>query len=394
MLFKLLRLYVQESWNSRSLGYLALMFLLTAFLLGSLPEAGNGGQSEFFQPVSVSVVDEDQSLISFTLVDQFADISLIDQIYLDDLDTARRRLDGNEILLILVIPAGFYEQTVQGQERSGLSVYLNENMPSEATVFVRLLKNISGSVEVVQASLYAFQDALRPLAADTHDLSDKANAAGVDLVFKLIGRKSIVRVNEETKLSTSRYVVSALACLLAMLTALLVLLQVQQERRSGLHERLLLAGVPWWQLMLAKQLIGLIWLAAGFAPLLAVLFRYYPDARRWPVILAIILLYWTASAFCLILGYLGRTSETLLMGAWLGILALLLLGGCIYPLQLLPGWLQPVSALSPARWSFALIYADLSGQGTSLPAALALAGMVLLLSAGSWLACRRARPAV
>ena len=28
MLFKLLRLYVQESWNSRSLGYLALMFLL------------------------------------------------------------------------------------------------------------------------------------------------------------------------------------------------------------------------------------------------------------------------------------------------------------------------------------------------------------------------------
>jgi ABC-2 type transport system permease protein len=391
MVFKLLRLYVRETWNSRTLAWLVLMLALTVLIGSGLP--GNpANQSGFYQPVSLSVVDEDESLISYTLIDQFSGLSLVRNIYVEDLAAARKRLDTGEILLILVIPPGFYEQTTQGLERSSLTVYLNESMPAEATVFVRLLNNASGGIEAIQAALFAFQDELRLLIADPDQLFKTADAAAVDLAFKLVGRKSILKVNEEAKLDTTRYIISALASLLAMLTALLILLQVQQERRSGLHERLLLANIRWWQLLLAKQLVGLVWLAAGFAPLLAVLFRQYPSIEEWPILSAIILLYWVTSALCLILGYLGRTNETLLLAAWLGILALLLLGGCIYPLQLLPDWLQPVSILSPARWSYTVIYQALSGQRVQIYALGILAAMLAGTAVGTRLAWRHARP--
>jgi len=67
-----------------------------------------------------------------------------------------------------------------------------------------------------------------------------------------VGRKSILKVNEEARLDTTLYVISALACLLAMLTALLILDCSAAERRSGMHERPAAGQRPWWQLLLGQ----------------------------------------------------------------------------------------------------------------------------------------------
>lgn len=393
MVFKLLRLYLRETWNSRTVSFLVLMLALTALLLADLPlTSQSDDKSIIFDPVRLSVVDEDESVISYALVDQFSSLEVVDKVYVESLDEALARIENNETLLALVIPQNFYEQTVQGAERAGLTVYLNEKMPSEATIFVRLLNNATGSVEAIQSALFTYQDNIRPLYSDDNEYWEAANIAGMNMAFKLLGRKSLLKVNESARLNTTWFVISALSCLLAMLTSLLVLLQVQQERRSGMHERLKLANVPWWQLMLAKQLIGLLWLAAGFAPLLAALNRLYAGLNPWPVILAIVLLYWISSSLCLILGYLGRPGETMLLAAWLGVLGILLLGGCIYPWQLLPDWLQQAALISPARWGFTLIYDSLAGKAISATALAALAAMIAASAAGSWLSWRQARP--
>ncbi len=391
MVFKLLRLYLKETWNSRTVAFLILMLALTALLSSDIP-ANQEGKADIFNPIRLSVVDDDQSLISFTLVDQFSSLAIVDKVYVESLAEAQARLKSNEILLIMVIPDGFYEQTTQGVERSGLTVYLNEKMPAEATVFVRLLNNATGSVEGIQSALFAFQDAMRPLFQDPAAFQKSAEVAAMNMAFRLVGRKTILKIADDVKLNTVWYVISALTCLLAMLTGLIVLLQVQQERLSGMHERLLIANIPWWQVMLAKKLTGLIWLLAGFAPLLAALSRFYPGLRLWPVILAIGLIYWITATLCLVLGYLGRPGETMLLAAWLGLLTILLLGGCIYPLQLLPGWLQPITLISPARWAFALIYGSLAQQPFSLMAAAILVIMIPCAIAGSWLSWRKAKP--
>jgi ABC-2 type transport system permease protein len=392
MLFKLLRYYFRETWNSHNLLFLGMMLLLTALLFSGLPMSQDN-KVKIFEPVSLSLVDDDHSLISYTLIDQFSDLDVVKNIYVESLESARQRLAADEILLILVVPANFYEDTVSGTKRSSITVYLNERMPSEAAIFARVLNNTAGSVTAMQSALFAYQDLIGPLYADPADLSDAIELAATNMAFRLVGRQSILQVDPSSKLSTVFFVLSALSCLLAMLTGLIILTSVQQERRLGLRERLILAGVSWWQPMLAKQLIGLLWLIAGFAPLLAALFQLYPHLQPGPVLAAVILLYWIMSLLAQILGLLGRPGETMLLAAWLGLFGLLLIGGCIYPWQLLPDWLQSIGLLSPARWGYQLIYRSLAQQPFQVNALVALGSMAAIATAGSWLAWRQARPA-
>jgi len=203
--------------------------------------------------------------------------------------------------------------------------------------------------------------------------------AATHIVFQVLGRRSIVDVDQAGKLDTVRFVISSLICLLTMQTSLLLLTQVQQERRSGVRERLLLAGVSWWQPPLARQVIGLCWLVAGFAPLLAGLFRVFPDAARWTIILSVLILYWVTALLCQAVAYLAKPNDTVLLGAWLGILALMLLAGSIYPAPLLPEILRTAGPLTPVYWAFQSAYHALGGQPAA-PFAL-WAGVLMVLVA-------------
>ena len=84
---------------------------------------------------------------------------------------------------------------------------------------------------------------------------------------------------------------------------------------------------------------------------------------------------------------LGQPGDTVLLGAWLGILALLLLGGCIYPAPLLPPFIQQSGRWTPAYWAFQTTYRALGGQpavqGTWLAGGL-MTGAATLLAALSW----------
>ena len=357
---KLTVFYIRESWSSRTVFFLLTMLLLTGFILWGLPLLQDGSP-RVFDRISLSIVDDDQSLISTLLSEQLDDIALIDTIHLETLARAKQRLAANEILLIIVIPSGYFEQARRGLERTPLTVHVNEHMPAETAVFVRFLNNLADSVVAIQSAYYAFGEQLRPLYDDDQVYSRLMDAAFLQLFLKLLGRKSFVALTGEYQLNTTRYVISALFCLLALLTALINLFEVQRDRRNNLLDRLQAAGVYWWQPFLARQLAGAVWLAAGFAPLLAGLFFLYEQLDRLAVIAAVTLLYWVGSALAQAWAQVGSDNDSKVIGAWLVLFILLLGGGCIYPLALLPDWLQPFSRLSPAYWAFTMIYGAFGG---------------------------------
>lgn len=399
MLFRLLRLYWRETCNVRTLAFLLVMLLLTGVILvamrGQLAQASEvpgvtqdasgadassggdpgatteantqadpalAGLGSFFKPVRVSIVDEDESFISYSIVENFSDLAVIDAVYVESLALARQRLANNEILMILQIPAGFYEQTMAGVERDSLKVYLNERMPAEAAILKRVMNNAADSLSAVQASMYAWAVEARPLFSDENEFIEVTNATVLTMAFRMLGRNNLVDINMAAKFNTIWYVISALTCLFSMLPALLVLTLVLQERAIGQHERLLLANVPWWQLHLAKALIGLMWLVAGLLPLAVLILHFLPQLQPLNLLLAVVLLYFIAALLGLALAYRSRQEQEVLLAAWLGIMGILLLGGCIYPTQLLSAWILPLTRLSPAYWSFQLIYTGLAAQ--------------------------------
>ena len=241
MFIKLFKFFWKDAFNIRSVSFLLALLIITVVIGLGLPTERDSS-TKLFEPVHLSVVDDDKSIISYTLIDQFKHLEVVGMIYVETLDEALIRLDTGETLLVLVIPAGFYEETRLGLDRSSLTVYLNEAMPAEATVFVRMLNNATASVEGIQSAIYAYQDTLGLVLDSPSEIAALVEAASVDLAFKLVGRKSILQVDESSQLDTVYFVISALSCLLAALTSLLILMQIRQTRESGLHERLLIAG--------------------------------------------------------------------------------------------------------------------------------------------------------
>ncbi len=392
MFSKLLGLYLRETMNRHTAVFVALMLLVTIFLVANIQ--GSQDQINIYDPVELSVVDNDDSYLSHSLISQFEAVEFVGTVHVDSMDMASRRLDRDEVLLILVIPDQFYEQTVNGLMRDALTVHLNDRMPAESTVFVRLLNNTKTSIEAMQASLFAGQDLIRPLYDNEADYLAKREFAMIDMSFRLLGRRTVVDVDTSGKLNTVSFIISSLTSLLAMLTALQALLQVSQERRLGMHQRLLVGNVPWYQPILGKQLVGLLWLVTGFAPLLALLASFYPELPIVRLALPLMLLFWITAMLCQAVGYLAKPAETTLLGAWLGMLALMLLGGAIYPYQLLPAFLQRIAVISPVRWSYLSLYGSLEQDPFNWLAITILAGMALLSSLAVGLISRRVRAVV
>jgi ABC-type multidrug transport system permease subunit len=390
MLRRLIVYYWRESCNIRTVAFLLVVILLTLFSQ-SIVWYDDEGEAKLYEPLSVSLVDHDQSVISYVIRTQLEDLEAVGQVHTESMEQAQQRLKNNEILLIIEMPEGFYEQTISGQERTHVRVWLNEQMPAESNLFARLLNHAVDSITSVQATLFTYQEELRPVVTDEELYQEYSYAATLDVAFRLIKRNSMLIIEEEARMRQFWYVAASLISLFAMLPALLVLMLAQQEIRSGQHSRLKAANVSWWQLTLAKVLIGLVWLMTGLVPMLVAAQRFLPQLGWWKIVVAVIPLYISVSCICLALAYRSRQTEAAMLTAWMLLLVFLLLAGGIYPRQLLPGFLVRIQFISPAYWSFSQLYEAMYERELAAGFYIWPLVTIAVAAAVSWLSMRRSK---
>ncbi len=370
--------HLRENWGLRVLVF-ALLLPLFFFMLRGLPLLDDQ-DLQVFARFSLSIVEEDESMISQLIKDQLSSIEIVEQIHLESLARAEQRLADNEILLILYIPPGFFAQTMQAQQRAALEISLNPNMPTEAGMFVQFINDLAQGLSSVQAAYFAYGDLAWELYQDDQLYDKMLEATFIRLFLKALGRHEALALSDVLQFKKHIYVASSFFCIFTMLLSLLNFLLVQQEKNSNVLERQIACGIAWWQQFLARQLANTVWLLVGFTPLLALIRSIFPEARLGWLSLAICLLYWTSAALAQAYSLYGPVSESKIIAAWLLIFLLLLVGGCIYPLTLLPAWLGPLSRLSPAFWASGMISQGLGGP--SAPVGLLPAWVAMLLVTG------------
>ena len=391
-LFKLVLFHARIGLGVRSLIFLVVMLLLSGFIFWSMPYLGTDG-SAIFAPVTLSMVDQDDSLLSRKLIEQLGRMSLVEQVFTEPLADGLARLERNEALLVLVIPEDFYEISMRNEIRPPITVHLNPRQPVEAALFVRMLDNLAASIEGMQASYFAFASQMRPLYDDTGAFIRQMDQAASHVAFQVLGRRSVVEIDESGKFNTVYHVISNLVCLLALQTCLLLVTQIQHERTTGIRDRLILAGAGPWQLLAARQLVGLFWLAAGCLPLLSGLYRAFPAADHLTITVTVLALYWIFALVCQAVANWARPGDGVILGVWLTILAMLLAGGSIYPAPLLPEILREAGKITPAYWAARTLYRALEGQAVQPQAVWAAAAMAVPATLAAY-ASYRSRQAV
>jgi len=186
------------------------------------------------------------------------------------------------------------------------------------------------------------------------------------------------------------FVPGIIALVLVMISALLTSITVAREREMGTLEALLATPVRPHEIVVGKVLpyAALALVDAVFVLAVGVLLYRVP-LRGDPLLLLLLTAIYLATGLNLglILSTVARTQQVaMIMAMVTTLLPTLLLSGLIFPIASMPGWLQALSYLVPARY-YLLIVRGILLKGSAwahlVQPSLVLLGMSLLLLAVS-----------
>jgi ABC-2 type transport system permease protein len=190
--------------------------------------------------------------------------------------------------------------------------------------------------------------------------------------------------------SANLFVPGLIALVLTLVSALMTAISLSREKEQGTLEVLLVSPLRPWQIIAGKVLPYLV---LGFAitclVLLAARLVFAVPMRGSVALLLGESVLFTIVSLSLGVLVAARTSSqrAAMLGALVGtLMPTALLSGMIFPIASMPGWLQPVTNVVPARW-FIVIARGIMLKGSDLShlwlETLVLGGMALLLLAAA-----------
>jgi len=321
--------------------------LLPALLLVCLGLGlGDSLQRAYVEPFPIAVRDEDETIMSRSLLGQMERLELFSQVVRAGEESDGALLDRG-CAAVVTIPKDFF-YTMYRMDNSVVEVSLNEEMPLEAQVF----RTMFASVMEIVASDQAVGQAVSRFCYG--ELSEEETArmweeTSSRIITDALGRHQVFSLEEAAVSAGEELRSRLLACTLSVLCLFFSLSAVKvlpEEIASGIYARYLAAGGRRWAFLLSKLIAaGLMALPA----LVLVLAIFRPE--RWGMTLLL-------SALLFLWGFLLLLCVTIWAGAaaaqrWGNVILLLslLLGGALYAPELLPASARLVGELALPRWA-------------------------------------------
>ena len=297
--------------------------------------------------VKLAVQDRDRSPASRELIASFTHSTYFDLVATPEAGTSLEQLTERGVArAILVIPEGHARKLAAG-ERAAVQLLLD------------------GTDSTMSTTVLGYA---RALAAE-------ANAELVSDAFARAGRRLAPpldlepRVLYNPELRSTQFLVPGLIGFLLMLTGVLsTALSVVREKERGTMEQLRVAPLRTWELIIGKTLPYLaISLLATFIILVAarVLFGVVIRGPHLQLLVAVLLYLTGALAFGLLISTIADT-QTFAFQAGLitSLLPAILLSGFVFQIRIMPGWLQLITYLIPARYFLVILRGIiLKGEG-------------------------------
>ena len=351
------------------------------FFLGSTTESGFDVAFDAVTPILVE--NEDAGYLGKQLEARLAENQF--EIIRPE-DVPRVNEDGEEISYrTLKIPADFTENILAQQQVTltyiGRSTGLANNYD-----FVRIQKaayTTLGDIIVATVNL-----------AEGEEMSEAAIAAMLEvkaltsLDVKPAGRRQIIPSGFQQAIPGTLVMFTLLVLLTSGATALIA------ERENQLLRRLASAPFSRGQIVAGKWAgrMGLAVVQVGVAVLIGTILFDMDWGHSLPMVL-VILLGWAALCTSLAL-LLGSVSNSEGQASGLGVLASMVLaaiGGCWWPIEIAPEWMQQAQMFTPTGWTMDALHKLISFD---TPWQTALPNLGLLLTASlvvGWLAARKFR---
>ncbi len=331
-------------------------------------------------PVGLAVIDEDASFLSRSFVEQLGREKLKVGVFLPEM-----RDSAGTYARALTIPKGFSDSLEAGL-RTTLTMDVTRSRDAD--------RDLSARISV-------YKVVLRTLAAlaesDTSGKGEITGAAFETQYRALLARPDLVRTEVRTAgkghTTPSGFGASAPAMLVLFLMtntviygATFLALEKQNRCLARLSAMPVSRGDILSGKVLGRVLLGfvqsVILITAG-----ALLYKVWWGPSPLALVALLLCLALVAASIGIFLGGLVRTPEQAGAIAWIVPLFLAAIGGCWWPLEIVPRWMQIFGHISPAAWAMDALHGMLSfgkGPGVIVVPCLVLLGYAaVFLSAGA-----------
>jgi len=348
-----------------------ILMLLAPFLLtlglGFVTGRFSGGSSSGISHIPVVLVDQDHKQLATSLVDLFrsADLSeLLAPRLSTDPAAARKLVDDNQAVAVIVIPAGFTDSIIPpaGQALPArlvqLELYTNPTAPTSVGVVKTILDQFISQVEVGRVG---GQVAVTQLVSSGRIPLQNAQAAGLAMGVSqanAAGQSSSITLNSITP--TGEAVKFDVLALLAPGMALMFLMYTVSyggrtlltERNNGTLPRLLVSPTHATQI-LGGKMIG-IFLTGAAQMLILIVGTTLLFQLQWGDPLAVLALVLSAVfgavGWGMLLTAIAKTpSQVSTIGSAM-MLTFGVLGGTFINMDNMPVWFRYVTKITPNAW--------------------------------------------
>ncbi|MCL5429273.1 MAG: ABC transporter permease [Chloroflexi bacterium] len=401
-IFAIAALHLKTTYQSRS----ALLFGLAMPVVFTLVIGAAIGQQEgpAAEAWELFVVNEDRGELGSQLV-QNLEANPVLEVRLEDAETTRAELDAEEISAGLFIPEDFSARLLDGESLSldfiaNIKDALSGQVVEQAVQAA--LNELASSIDIAAASLRVatrlglFEPGLAgaPSEADyQREAIDSARArmqSGPPITVQAIQQTQRKEPGDAIPLGFNQSS-PGIAVIFAMFFVMAGTSSLVVERERGTLSRLMTAPVS-KGIIMAGKLLG-VYISASVQFAIMVLFGVFALGVDWGaeppgIILMILAFTFSITGLGILVASMVRTSSQIDAVSTILIMPLAGLGGAMWPLEIVPQWMQQLAVFLPSglamRGFHDLITRGLGLQDVLLEAGALVAFGVVFLAVGAW----------
>jgi len=349
-------------------------------------------KSNFIEPFAIALVDKEDTAQTRILSRQLEEIGIFSEVLRVDENEARRLISENRAASIIIIPEGFSESVAAGENKP-VTVIGNRSLPLQSLVVKNIVESAANLVSASQSAINTIYHYSQKAGLEGKELEKEFNDSVMKFFLEALARNEIyssVEASSVFDLTPVEYFTSALIVVFLLFTGMPAMKMLVTERSYGLAKRLRSSPVRIWQVILSKFMVSLFISIIQFIIIIALTALFFKNYWGAPVENILMLfggILFAVSAWSIFVSSISKTPASADIIGNLGILLMAVIGGSIYPLSSMPGFVRSMSKLTINRWAMDGFMVIFSGNRALSPLnqvyMLLLIGLALLaLSAG------------
>ncbi|RME74278.1 MAG: ABC transporter permease [Chloroflexi bacterium] len=333
MLFRIYHLthkeFIHISRDPRTLVIMIVMPLVMLFLLGYAATTD-------IEHLRTAVYDGDKTPQSRALIEAYRASNYFDIVaYVPREDDLAYLLDHSDVRGALVIPPGFGQEMVAGRQPE-VAFLIDGSDPTAATTVYAASQQVGQAVTI-------------KLIEDTLNTS----------VDRLPGIDVRPRVRYNPNMESAYFMIPGMIVLiLFVFTTLFTSTAIVRERELGTIEQLIVTPIRPIELVIAKVLPYVVISFAVTLEILVmgVLLFNIPINGSIPLLLGLAVLFLlTPLGLGILVSSTASTQQEALLLTFATALPTVYLSGFLFPIEAMPGWLQAITYVIPARYALVIV---------------------------------------